>query len=58
MNSAVHAVLDQVRDIGVAQASAPYSAGRQAQRVPVGREPGVDLRGPDPPAALGQPQRR
>ena len=31
---------------------------RQAERVPVGDKPGVDLRRLDPPAPLGDPKRR
>ena len=39
---------DRMRDQGL----------RQAERVTVGDEPGVDLRRPHPPAPLGHPQRR
>ena len=53
----VHPVLGQVRDPRVPQAMRDQGR-RQAQRVPVGHEPGVDLGRLDPPAPLGHPQRR
>ena len=53
----VNPVLGQVRDIGMPQAM-DHQGRRQAEGIPVGLEPGVDLRRPDPPAPLGHPQCR
>ena len=53
----VRSVLDQVRDIRVTQA-VHRQLGGQAGRLPPGREPVIDLPQRDPPAPLGQPQRR
>ena len=53
----VHPVLGQVRDVGMPQAM-DHQSRRQAKSSPVALEPVVDLRRPDPAAALGHPQRR
>ena len=53
----VRTVLDQVRDIRVTQA-VDRQLGGQPGRGPPLREPVVNLTGRDPPAPLGQPQRR
>ncbi len=50
-------VLGQVRDVGMPLRVHRKRPG-QPQRVPVGSEPGVDLRRLDPPAPLSDPQRR
>ena len=53
----VPAVLDQVGDIGAAQRVEVQPRG-QAERVPVGGEPAVQLLTPIRGAAFGRPQRR
>jgi hypothetical protein len=52
---AVNPVLRKVGDIGVASGVDSQRL-RELQRVPVGDEPGVDLRRLDPAAPLGHPQ--
>jgi hypothetical protein len=53
----IGAVFDQVRNVRMTQAVHRQLA-RQPGRGPPGREPVIDLPGRDPPAPLGQPQRR
>jgi hypothetical protein len=52
----VDTVLGQVGDVGVAS-GVDDELLRELQRVAVGDEPGVDLRGFDPAAPLGHPKR-